>query len=111
MDNADKIRILHMIDAAAEAISFIEGKSREELNDNRMLVLSIIKDVEIIGEAALKLTSTTKEKYPTIPWQDIIWMRNRLIHGYFDVDLDIVWNTVITDLPDLLVKLKSIIDK
>lgn len=110
MNNSDKIRILHMIDAAAEAISFVEGKAREELNYNRMLVLSIIKDVEIIGEAASKLTSATKEKYPTIPWQDIIWMRNRLIHGYFDVDLDIVWNTVITDIPGLLVKLKNIID-
>lgn len=111
MDNSDKIRIMHMVDAATEAISFIEGKSKSDLIYNRMMVLSIIKEVEIIGEAASKVSAETKIKFPIIPWQDIIWMRNRLIHGYFDVDLDIVWNTVITDLPDLLVKLKSIIDR
>jgi uncharacterized protein with HEPN domain len=65
-------------------------------------MLAIIKSIEIIGEAASKVTDTFKTKNSNIPWNDIINMRNRLIHAYFDVNLDIVWQTVKTDLPDLI---------
>lgn len=105
----DKIRIQHMIDAAEEALSFVSDKSENEFNRNRMLVLSIIKEIEIIGEAASKISEETKLKFNNIPWQDIVGMRNRLIHGYFDVDIKLVWNTIKNDLPSLLKSLKEII--
>lgn len=73
-----------------------------------MLIRSIIKDIEIIGEAASKVTVETKLKFTQVPWKDIIGMRNRLIHGYFDVDIKLVWNTVHKNLPSLINVLKQI---
>ncbi|RPI66604.1 MAG: DUF86 domain-containing protein [Ignavibacteriales bacterium] len=67
-----------------------------------MLILSVIKEIEIIGEAASKISEEIKIKYPEIPWKDIIGMRNRLIHGYFEVNIELVWNTVKNNLPQLL---------
>jgi uncharacterized protein with HEPN domain len=83
-----------MLDAIKEALAFTIDKSREDLGNNRMLALAIIKELEIIGEAASKLTPEFKAGQPHIPWTDIIGMRNRLTHGYFDSDLDRVWDTV-----------------
>ncbi|MCH9028953.1 MAG: DUF86 domain-containing protein [Bacteroidetes bacterium] len=109
MQPNDRIRIKHMIDAAEEAISFVEGKYREALDSERMLVLSLVKEIEIIGEAAVKVSVEVKEINSQVPWDDITGMRNHLVHGYFDVDLDMLWNTVKLDLPMLLIKLKKII--
>jgi uncharacterized protein with HEPN domain len=109
MKPEDKIRIKHMIDAAEEALSFTAGISETEFNKNRMLVLSIIKEIEIIGEAASKVSEDTKLKHNKIPWQDIVDMRNRLIHGYFDVNVKLVWNTIKNDLPSLLKSLNEIL--
>lgn len=98
----DIIRIRHMQDAAREALSFVAGRSRGDLEHDRMLVLAIIKELEIIGEAAAKVSAETRANFSDVPWQDMIGMRNRLIHGYFDVDIDRVWDTVSYDLPELL---------
>ena len=98
-----------MIDAAEEAFSFITGVKEEDFATNRMLILSIIKDIEIIGEAASKISEEAKLEHSDIPWKDIIGMRNRLIHGYFDVDIKLVWNTTNKNLPPLLKKLKKLI--
>jgi len=106
----DLIRIRHMRDAAIEALSFAVGKSRSGLGNDRMLVLAIIKDLEIIGEPASRVSSEMRERFADIPWQDIVGMRNRLIHGYFDVDIDRVWDTVNSDLPELLKLLEAVVD-
>jgi uncharacterized protein with HEPN domain len=100
-----------MLDAAEEARSFIHGRTRNDLKCNRMLLLSLVKCIEIIGEAASRLDCKTKDKYPEIPWADITAMRNRLIHAYFDVDSDRVWDTVVDDLPPLVTELKAILSK
>jgi uncharacterized protein with HEPN domain len=109
MQPHDDIRLRHMLDSAEEAIEFAAGKSRKDFDDNRQLLLAIIKSIEIIGEAASKISEARKVKNDNIPWKDIIGMRNRLSHGYFDVNLDIVWQTVKTDLPELIKALKEII--
>ncbi len=88
-----------MLDAAMEARSFAAGSSRSDLGADRKLALAIVKDIEMIGEAASKVSQETRASYPSIPWPDIINMRNRLIHAYFDIDLDVVWDTVTKDLP------------
>ena len=74
-----------------------------------MVVLSLVKDIEIVGEAASKVSLETRERCGGIPWLDIIDMRNHLIHAYFDVDLNIVWNTITKDLPPLIKELEKII--
>ena len=98
-----------MLDAANEALTFIQGKIRADLDIDRMLVLSLIRELEIIGEAASKISAETRSQNTSIPWQDISGMRNRLIHAYFDVDLDTVWSTVSRDLPTLKAELEKIL--
>lgn len=98
---SDEIRVRHMPQAAKEAIRFADGKQRKDLEDDRLLVLGLIKSVEIIGEAASKMSKDYQKAHPEIPWSAIIAMRNTLIHNYFNIDLDEVWSTVQSDLPPL----------
>jgi uncharacterized protein with HEPN domain len=73
-----------MLDATNEALEFVQGKRRSDLDTDRKLVLSLVKELEIIGEAAGKVSAEIRTQYGAIPWQDIGGMRNRLIHAYFD---------------------------
>lgn len=107
MSPADRIRLLHMRDAAREAITFASGLSPADLAQDRVRALAVVKSIEIIGEAASKISPQTRSQYPEIPWADIVGMRNRLIHAYFDIDLELVLDTVATDLPPLLASLES----
>ena len=98
----DAIRLRHMLDAAHEAMGFAKGRTRSDLDGDRMLVLSLVKDIEIIGEAAFQISRSTRNQLQDIPWDDIIGMRHRLVHAYFDINLDILWRTVEDDLPALI---------
>jgi uncharacterized protein with HEPN domain len=97
-----------MLDASREAISFIASRSREDLGRDRMLALSLVRCIEIVGEAASRVSGETQALAPHIPWQDIVGMRNRLIHAYFDIDLDRVWDTVLDDPPSLIAQLEDL---
>ena len=105
----DATRLRHMRDAAKEALAFAEGRQRENLDTDRQLVLALTKCIEIVGEAASQITVETRDRCPDIAWPRIIGMRNRLIHGYFNVDLDIVWDTVVHNLRPLVAELEKII--
>jgi uncharacterized protein with HEPN domain len=72
-----------------------------------MLVFALVRAVEIIGEAASKISAEGRDELPAVPWSSIVSMRNRLVHAYFDVDLDILWNTVTEALPPLLVQIRG----
>ena len=109
MIEADRIRLTHMLDASKEAISFTVGKSRFDLESDRKLQMAVTREIEIIGEAAGKVSQATREAYPTIPWINISRMRNHLIHVYFDVDLDILWDTLERNLPALVGQLETIL--
>jgi uncharacterized protein with HEPN domain len=74
-----------------------------------MLVLSLVKSIEIIGEAAARVSESTCARYPEIEWSSIVGMRNRLVHAYFDIDLDRVWDTVTEDLPPLVTALEEVL--
>ena len=84
MRKDDFVRIRHMLDEAREVQQFASGRKREDLKTDRMLILALVKGIEIIGEAAVKITQETKDRYPEIPWASIVGMRNRLVHAYFD---------------------------
>ena len=98
-----------MLDAAREAVAFAQGRARGDLDNDRQLVLALVKCVEIVGEAATQVTEPTRQRLPEIPWEQIVGMRNRLVHAYFDISLDIVWNTVRGDLPELIALLEPAI--
>jgi uncharacterized protein with HEPN domain len=91
-----------MLDAAREALSFAENRSRSDLGHDRMLLHSIVRNVEILGEAAAKVSAEFRDSAPNIPWANLRATRNRLIHAYFDIDPDIVWDTTVRDLPPLI---------
>ncbi len=108
MREDDGIRFRHMLDAAREAVEFLRGRTRADLNDDRQLVLALVKTIEILGEAAYQVTPDTRDQTPGIPWDDMIGMRHRLVHAYFDIDLDILWKTAQEDLPPLIVELERV---
>ncbi len=107
MQRPDVIRLEHMRGAAREAVTFMQGRTRRDLDTNRMLVLAVVKAIEIIGEAASRVSAAGQAEAPQLPWQQMVAMRNRLIHAYFDVDLDVVWSTVQQELPGLIVALEQ----
>lgn len=109
MQKSDLIRLRHMLDAAIEARSFLKEKEKTSLDVDRKLVLALMKSMEIIGEAASKVTKECQEDLSKIPWPNIIGMRNRLIHAYFDINLEILWKTVTEDIPGLIDELEKIL--
>lgn len=109
MRRDDEIRLRHMLDAARETMSFAEGYSRTDLDTDRKTTVSIVKGVEMVGEAASKVSKECRSKLPQIPWAEIVAMRNRLVHVYFDINLDIVWDTIAVDLPELIAVLEGIV--
>lgn len=106
LPEADVVRLRHMLDAALEAVEFASGHCRSDLEANRMLARALVRDIEIVGEAASQVSPASRQSCPAIPWASVVGMRNRLIHGYFDIDLDRVWDTVVDDLPALIDELR-----
>ena len=104
---SDTIRIRHMLDAAKKIIQFTQSKTRTDLDTDEKLALALVRLVEIIGEAAAKVTEDTKVKFSDIPWVNIVGTRNRLIHAYEDVDYDILWQIVSSDVPILVQQLEQ----
>lgn len=96
-----------MLAAARDARSFVVGRSEGDLAKDRQLTLALLKCVEIIGEAAARVQPETRSRHLHVPWADIIGMRNRLVHNYFDVDLSLLWTTVVDDLPELIAMLEG----
>ena len=107
MSPDDRWRIQHMIEAAEQALAFIEGRERVDLDRDQMLQLALMRAVEIVGEAATQVSEAGRAELPAIPWPQVIGMRNRLVHAYFDVNLNILWDTVQLALPALLGPLKA----
>jgi len=109
MLEADVVRLKHMLDAAKEITDFTKQKTQDDFNSDRKLQLSVVHLLEIVGEAGAGVSDEAQQKYPQIPWKSIIGMRNRLIHGYFDIDLIIVYKTATQDIPPLVKQLEKIV--
>jgi uncharacterized protein with HEPN domain len=105
----DAVPIRHMLEHAKEAISLVSGRSREELRSHRMLQLALTRLVEIVGEAAGRVSPETQSKFPAVPWREAIATRHRITHGYDVVDYDILWDTVQDDLPPLVKALEGVL--
>lgn len=103
----DEVRIRHLVDAATTATRFIEGRERADLDDDEMLRLALTKLVEIVGEAAKQVSPEGRASLPDVPWSAAARTRDRLVHHYFDIDLDVLWATVTVDLPALLTQIDT----
>jgi len=109
MPPEDRIRLLHMVEASDNAMGFVSGLTVKELEKDRKTLFAVIRCIEIIGEAAARVSEATRTSAPDIPWTAIIGMRNRLVHAYFDVDTELVWKTTGTELPVLKERLQALI--
>ncbi len=105
----DPVRMRHMLDFAQKIREFSADKSRNDLETNELYALAVVRLLEIIGEAAANVTAKTQKQHPNIEWREIVGMRNHIIHGYFDVEHDIVWNTITLFIPSLIAELEAIL--
>lgn len=106
----DRIRLQHMLDAAKQAATFMQDMSQQDLMDDLRTTFALVKCIEIIGEAAARVSEPTQQSLPDIPWRIIKAMRNRLVHVYFDVDVKVLWSTVTNDLPPLAKSIEMILN-
>ncbi len=106
---SDGALLLDMLLSAREASAFIEEQAFADFEGDRRTQLAVLKAVETVGEAASRMGSDTTAAHPEIPWRQIVGMRNRLVHGYFDVDLRRLWETVQQDIPRLILQLEAIL--
>jgi uncharacterized protein with HEPN domain len=95
-----------MLDHAREALGMVRGRNRRDLDTDRMFQLALTHLVEIIGEAASRVSREGRSRHPYIPWQDVIDTRHRLIHGYDAVDYDVVWQIATRELSPLIAALE-----
>lgn len=109
MQREDRIRLQHMLDAARDALGFAEGRTREDLDSDRQFLLAVVKSLEIVGEAGSQVSEETRQEAADLPWREIVDMRHRLVHGYYDINHDIVWSTLRDDLPELITSLEKIL--
>lgn len=110
MSPDDRWRVLHMIEAAEQALAFVHKRKRTDLECDPMLRLALTRAIKIVGEAAAQVSEAGRTELSAIPWLQIVGMRNRLVHAYFDINLDILWDTVQIALPVLLGPLKASIE-
>lgn len=103
--------IQDMLDNSQRAIHFVDGMNYDSFFKDEKTVYAVIRAVEIIGEAAGNIPENIQSKYPDIPWRDVKSMRNKLVHNYFGINMEVVWQTIHEDLPMLIAILEKIIRK
>lgn len=109
MAKNDSVRLKHMLEAAYICIEFVSNKSRIDLENDKMLSFAVVRALEIFGKAASHVSKSFQEQHPTIQWRGITGMRNRLIHAYFDIDYDIVWQALTREIPKLIPELERLL--
>jgi uncharacterized protein with HEPN domain len=107
----DQIYIGHMLDTANKAIGFVQGLAKEDFDNNELLRLSLTHLLQVIGEAARRVSPEFRTAYPQIDWKAIVGMRSKVVHDYLNVDEDIVWDTVTNELPPLIRELETILNR
>ena len=105
----DRVSLRHMLDHSREAVAFVRGKSLNDLERDRLLQLALMRLVEIVGEAAGRVSAPMRASIAEVPWPHVVGMRNRIAHGYDVVDLKVLWDTATDDLPPLIQVLERIL--
>jgi len=109
MKRHDRVRLRHMADAMDAAMKFVEGRNRSDLESDEMLLFALVRAIEIVGEAASKISDEARAEMPELPWASIVGMRHRLVHAYFEINRDILWTTVTEAVPPLAEHLKALL--
>lgn len=111
MPKDSKVYVQHMLDHSREVVALTQNLPEAEFNRNRVLRLAVTRLIQIIGEAARRVPDDFKQAHPLVPWQDVVGMRNILVHDYLSVDDRIVWRTAVQELPLLVKQLDEILGK
>ncbi|MYE27773.1 MAG: DUF86 domain-containing protein [Chloroflexi bacterium] len=106
----DRLHLLHMRDAAYMVLEVAQDRNRADLDGDIHFQLALVKAVELVGESAYQVSKRLRAESPHIPWQDIVDMRHVLVHNYWRVEMDVVWDTVKNDIPSLITQLQQLID-
>ena len=109
MQKDDLVFAGHMLDTSRKVVTKVEGKSREEFDSDENLRMALVHLIQILGEAARRVSPTFQQSHPEIPWKPIIGMRHRVVHDYLNVDFDIVWSVAKSDLPPLIADLEKFV--
>jgi len=107
----DIVYLRHILDAISRIEEYTKGVEYPDFMSNNLVQAGVIREIEIMGEASKRLTQKFKEKHPDIPWRKIAGMGDKLIHRYFGVDIDAVWDTVKDDIPRLKSEIERIVDR
>jgi uncharacterized protein with HEPN domain len=111
MEKSDFVRLNHMLEAARTCMHFSVGRPRVDFEKDQMLSFAVIRSLEIFGEAASKVSNEFQKAHPNIPWRAIVGMRNRLIHAYFDIDYDVVFEAINNEIPKIIPELEKLLPK
>jgi uncharacterized protein with HEPN domain len=109
MSLKDQTRLRHMLDAAREIHGFVEGREKADLWSDRQLALSLVALYQILGEASKNISEELRAEHPQIEWGPMARMRDRIAHGYFDIDYDVIWDTSIQKIPVLMAQIEIIL--
>lgn len=104
--NSDRVRLRHMLDAAERALRHARSRARADLDRDELFAHGVVHMLLVLGEAAARVSEPGRSGLPTIPWRQIVGMRNHLIHGYDDIEFDVVWKLLNDDLPPLIRELE-----
>ena len=107
----DKDRLQHILECIDNVFQFLDGKTFEDMTNNRMCFHAVVYNIMIIGEATNLLTKDFRDQHPEVPWRDIVDMRNALVHGYITTNATLVWDTYTTDLPLLKKQISQFIEE
>ncbi|MBI3155108.1 MAG: DUF86 domain-containing protein [Burkholderiales bacterium] len=110
MQPDDRVRLLHMVEAAETAAAFVAGRARADLDTDRMLLFAVVRAIEVVGEAANHVSPACRALLPGLPWLAIVGMRHRIVHAYFQIDADTVWKTATEELPALRSAVQAALD-
>jgi len=103
----DDVYINHILEAASELSDFIKGMDKNSFMNNKMARAAAVRQIQIVGEATKKLSDEAKAKYPGVQWKDIAGMRDKVVHDYFGIDYEAVWQTATIEIPALIKVLKE----
>ena len=109
MEKNDEKRLDNMLEAAKDALAFLQDKTRGDLDKDKQLTLSLLKSLEMIGEAASKVSKECQLGCEPIPWDNVIDLKQQVVHKYWDIDRDWIWKTVTDELPPIINALEQLV--
>lgn len=109
MKRPDTKLLLDMLQSAQLAVQYLADSDRSTLDSAQLLQDAVACRLEVLGKAAARVSAETRAAYPHLPWREMVGMRNRIVHGYFQVDLDVIWNVVQHELAPVIASLRTIV--